>query len=77
LVVAGGAEYLGVRFVGSQEPESGVPGEFLLSLAYHPQVDYLALAPGTAFTGPEGARVVGAGRVLGPGEAVAPTRPCA
>jgi hypothetical protein len=64
LVVEGGAEYLGVRFVAGPQPEFGVRGEFVLALAYHPNVDYSALVPGAAFTVREGTQVVGAGRVI-------------
>jgi hypothetical protein len=65
LVADGGTEYLGVRFVAGPQPEFGVRSEFVVALAYHPRVDYAALAPGATFTVREGPRVVGSGRVLG------------
>jgi hypothetical protein len=63
LVVEGGTEYLGVRFVGGPQPVFGEPAVFELALMY-PGVDYSALAPGVAITVREGGRVVARGRVL-------------
>ena len=63
LLVEGGTEYLGVKFVGGPQPVFGEPAIFELFLMY-PEVDYSPLVPGVAVTVREGGRVVAQGRVL-------------
>lgn len=63
LVAEGDSEYLGVRFVGGQQPVFGEPAVFELVLMY-PGVDYSSLVTGVAVTVREGGRIVARGRVL-------------
>jgi hypothetical protein len=63
LVVKGGTEYLGVRFVGGPQPVFAEPAVFELVLM-HPGVDYSPLVPGVAITVREGGQVVACGHVL-------------
>ncbi len=63
LVVEGGTEYLGVRFVDGPQPVFGEPAVFELVLMY-PGVDYSPLVPGAVVTVREGGSVVARGRVL-------------
>jgi hypothetical protein len=63
LVVDGGTEYLGVKFVGGPMPVFGEPAIFELFLMY-PAADYSPLVPGVAVTVREGGCVVAQGRVL-------------
>ncbi len=64
LVIEGGIEYLGVRFVEGPRVAAGEAARFRLVLMYHPRVDYSALTSGTPFTVREGAKTVARGRVL-------------
>lgn len=63
IVVDGDSTYLGVRFVGGSETESGVTGRFSF-VGLFPDVDYSSLSAGVKFTIREGSNIVGNGIIL-------------
>ena len=63
LVLDGGSDYLGVRFVEGPQPIFDTPIVSEFELMYQ-GVDYAPLIPGVSFTVREGARIVARGRVL-------------